>query len=114
MGGYLRYASAAALAALMAAYSALFSRQSLVFTSDLTTGFLGIEWLAWLPMLGFVVATGAAATRRGRLAAVALVFAVLAFFVAHWRHVFDVPLGFLLVCGVTIAALFLMPQEERY
>ena len=113
MGDRFRFRLASVLSVAMAFYSALFSRQALAFEMDLATGLLGIEWLAWLPVLGFAVAGGAAAIRNGRLAAVALVFAVLAFFVAHWRHVFDVPLGFLLVCGVTIGALFLMPSEER-
>lgn len=104
-----RYAAAAGLAAAIALYATLFARQT-HNRFDLPTWIDLTEWPATLLYLAAAVAAWA---KLERVAALALVAAMLAFLAAQSAHLFTVPLGFALVIAASLAFLLILPTTWR-
>ncbi len=100
-----RSSLAAALALALAAYATVFSRQTHDLF-DLPTFLDLTEWPATLLFLASAHGAWIEAPRRAALLAVA---ALLAFFAAHGRFLFDVPLGFVAITLACLAILAILP-----
>ena len=105
----IRFPAAAVLALLLALYATLFARQT-HNTFDLPTWIDLTEWPATLLYLAAAVAAWA---RLERVAALALVAAMLAFLAAQSAHLFTVPLGFALVIAASLAFLLILPTTWK-
>ena len=108
MPGY-RHLLAVALALALALYVTVFARQT-YNTYDLPTL---IDVTEWPVTLLFLATAWAAWVRAERRAALLAVTGMLAFFGVQHRHLFEVPLGFTLVIGLTLALVFALPPRSR-
>ena len=104
-----RYLGAALLAGGLSLYATLFARQT-HNTFDMPTWIDLTEWPATLLYLAAAVTAWA---RLERVAALALVAAMLAFLAAQSAYLFTVPLGFALVIAASLAFLLILPTTWR-
>lgn len=105
----LRYSGAALLAGGLALYATIFARQT-HNTFDLPTW---IDLTEWPATLLYLAAAVSAWQRLERVAALALVAAMLAFFGAQSAWMFSVPLGFAMVAIASLGFLLILPTTWK-
>ena len=104
-----RYLAAALLAGGLSLYATLFAR----LTHNIFDMPTWIDLTEWPATLLYLAAAVAAWARLERVAALALVAAMLAFLAAQSAHLFTVPLGFALVVAASLAFLLILPTTWR-
>jgi hypothetical protein len=105
----IRFYAAAALNLGLAAYVTAFSRQ----THDLYDLPTFIDLTEWPATLLFLAAAWFAWSASPRAVTLLVVAGLFAFFAAHARFLFSVPLGFVLVTLGTLAVLALVPPRSH-
>lgn len=109
MAGGIRYPAAALLALLLALFATIFARQ----THNLYDLPTYIDLTEWPATLLYLAAALAAFRRREKMAALALVMAMMAFLAAQSKWLFDVPLGFTLLIAASLSFLLILPTTWK-